>query len=217
MKHMTLQALIDREEIYDVLMRYTHSMDRLDDDMLHSVSELDAKEDNELKFRITFPEETELIGYMKLKLWVAAENADDMDIFTGVKKYDRRGNEVYMGDFNHIETGAVTYGWLRVSHRELDPENSTEYQPVHTHVREQKLQMGEIVPVEIELWASGTLFHAGETLELIVKGSEIVKDESCHTDPKRYEHNETLNVGRHIIYTGGDYDSHLLIPIIPKV
>ena len=42
MKHMTLQDVIDRQEIYDTLMRYTHSMDRLDDDMLRSVFWPDA-------------------------------------------------------------------------------------------------------------------------------------------------------------------------------
>jgi len=41
-KNFTAQDLINRAEIYDVLMRYTHSMDRLDDEMLHSVFWPDA-------------------------------------------------------------------------------------------------------------------------------------------------------------------------------
>ena len=39
---------------------------------------------------------------------------------------------------------------------------------------ELKLSQDEIVPVEIELLPSGTLFKQGETLEVVVKGSEIV-------------------------------------------
>ena len=35
--HYTTQELIDKQEIYDVLMDYTHSMDRVDDDLLRSV------------------------------------------------------------------------------------------------------------------------------------------------------------------------------------
>jgi predicted acyl esterase len=35
-------------------------------------------------FGITFDEDTELTGYMKVKLWVAAEEADDMDLFVTV-------------------------------------------------------------------------------------------------------------------------------------
>jgi hypothetical protein len=32
-------------------------------------------------FGITFDEDTELTGYMKVKLWVSAEVADDRDLF----------------------------------------------------------------------------------------------------------------------------------------
>ena len=42
MKHLTMQDLIDRAEIREVLMKYAHSMDRLDDDMLRSVFWPDA-------------------------------------------------------------------------------------------------------------------------------------------------------------------------------
>jgi predicted acyl esterase len=40
-------------------------------------------------------------------------------------------------------------------------------------------------------------------------------------DIRRYDvgptqaHEDTDNVGRHTIYTGGRYDSHLLVPTIP--
>ena len=64
---------------------------------------------------------------MKLKLWVATEEADDMDLFIGIKKINRQGEEVHFPDFNHIENGQVATGWLRVSHRELDIENQQHY------------------------------------------------------------------------------------------
>ena len=120
-----------------------------------------------------FPQ-TELTGYMKLRLWVATNDTDDMDLFVGVKKYDRRGEEVYLPDFDHIEWGQVATGWLRVSHRELDTERSTPAQPWLKHKRVLKLNKGEIVPVDIEILPSGTLFKAGELLVLVVKGSEII-------------------------------------------
>ena len=68
-------------------------------------AEPDKTENNEVRFTMTFQENTELTGYMKLRLWVATNDTDDMDLFVGVKKYDRRGNEVYLPDFNHIENG----------------------------------------------------------------------------------------------------------------
>lgn len=170
-------------------------------------------EQDEVRFSYTFDKDTELVGNMNLKLWVSTDDIDDMDLFAGIKKLDRRGNEVHFPDFNHIEDGQVATGWLRASHRELDQEKSTIAQPWHTHEQELKLNNGEVVPVEIELLPSGTLFKQGETLEVVVKGSEVVKGNSTPGMSTRYEHNETVNKGHHHIHTGGQYDSQLIIPV----
>lgn len=170
-------------------------------------------EQDEVRFSYTFDKDTELVGNMNLKLWVSTDDTDDMDLFAGIKKLDRHGNEVHFPDFNHIENGQVATGWLRASHRELDQEKSTIAQPWHTHEQELKLNNGEVVPVEIELLPSGTLFKQGETLEVVVKGSEVVKGNSTPGMSTRYEHNETVNKGHHHIHTGGQYDSQLIIPI----
>ncbi|MBO1199016.1 CocE/NonD family hydrolase [Staphylococcus simiae] len=169
---------------------------------------------DEVHFNYTFNQDTELTGNMKLKLWVSTDQSDDMDLFAGIKKLDRRGNEVHFPDFNHIEDGQVATGWLRVSHRKLDTEKSTIAQPWHSHDELQKLQPNEIVPVEIELLPSGTQFNKGESLEVVVKASEVVKGNSTPGLSTRYEHNELLNKGQHTIYSGGQYDSHLIIPVI---
>jgi len=160
---------------------------------------------------------------MKLKLWVSAEGSDDMDLFIGIKKLDRRGKEVLFPDLNHIEHGQVATGWLRVSHRELDEKRSTPCQPWLKHERMLKLKPGEIVPVEVEILPSGTLFRAGETLLLLVQGAEILLidktvwpiNEGESLPRVRCMHSETVNRGRHVIHAGGKYDSHLLVPVIP--
>jgi hypothetical protein len=136
-----------------------------------------------------------------------------MDLFVGVKKYDRRGKEIQFPDFNHIEHGHVASGWLRVSHRELDEEKSTPHQPWLKHKRLLKLKENEIVPVEIEILPSSTLFRSGESLVLVVQGNEIVTSDLM---PSRYGHTETVNRGEHVIFAGGKYDSHLLVPVIPS-
>ena len=169
-------------------------------------------------FTHRFDRDTELTGYMKLKLWVSTDASDDMDLFVGVHKLDRRGAEVHLADFNHIENGRVATGWLRVSHRELDARRSTPYQPWLKHARVLKLKPGEIVPVEIEILPSSTLFRAGESLQVTVQGSEVPRPAlmalpADHT-ARRYEHTELLNRGRHVIYCGGEHDSHLLVPVI---
>ena len=155
-----------------------------------------------------FDEAVDLIGHMKLKLWVSAEDANDLDLHVAVKKFDTHGNEVYFPDFQHIENGLAASGWLRVSHRELDEEKSTPWQPWLKHERLLKLAPDDIVPCEIEILASATGFRAGDKLQLIVQGYDIISVFN------RFKHEDTVNAGHHVIYTGGDYDSHLLVPAV---
>jgi predicted acyl esterase len=164
------------------------------------------------RFEYIFEEKTELTGYMKLKLWVQADGSDDMDLFVAIEKIDRAGYIVPFPFFGNHDDGPAALGWLRVSHRELDEEKSTPYQPFHKHQRELKLKAGEIVPVEIEIWPSSTLFERGEKLRVIIQGSDIYSyPNERHTN----EHTATVNKGTHVIFTGGKYDSHLLMPVMP--
>ena len=162
-------------------------------------------------FELTFSKRTVLVGHSKLRLWIETQGSDDADLFVGLEKIDRHGERVDFPFFSTREDGAVALGWLRVSHRELDVHRSTPYQPWHTHDREQRLQGGQIVPVEIEIWPSGTNFDAGETLRLIVQGSDLRKYDAL---PYLW-HPSDRNKGRHILHTGGRHDSHLLVPVIP--
>lgn len=181
-------------------------------------------------FGVTFDRDTELTGYMKLKLWVAALEADDMDLFVAVKKFagpcdadnpvcrslekvmgrDRiaRGNEIPFWGHDGLWQDAAARGQMRVSQRELDPALSTEYQPVQKFQGEKKLKPGEIVPVEIALLPSSTFFRKGESLRLFVQGY-------CPTDHWVVFYDWLINRGGHVIYTGADYDSYLQIPVIP--
>ncbi len=172
-------------------------------------------------FEHRFEQDTELTGYMKLRLWVSTDASDDLDLFIGVHKVDKNGSEVFFGGFNHIENGKVSVGWLRVSHREMDEERSTPYQPWLKHQRLMKLKMNEIVPVDIEILPSSTLFRAGESIRLTIQGSEVPRAEipplQAEHSVIRYRHEELVNKGKHIIHFGGKFDSHLLIPVVPPL
>ena len=159
-----------------------------------------------------FAAAAELTGPMKLKLWVEAEGADDMDLFVGVQKLDSGGNLVPFSFLNALEDGPVALGWLRVSHRELDEERSTPEQPWHPHRRENRLAPGEVVPVEIEIWPSGTRFTAGEQIRLLVQATDV---QQYPPGVVSMAHSVTRNLGSHVIHTGGKYDSHLLVPVVP--
>lgn len=167
----------------------------------------------EAVFDHRFEQDIELTGYMKLKLWVSAEGSDDMDLFVAIQKLGADGAPVGFNFYAFYEDGPAALGWLRVSHRELDAARSARLQPVHTHLREDRLAEGEVVPVEIEIWPSSTLFRAGETLRLVIKGMDIYREALPNLPFARHE--DLRNRGSHVIHAGGRYDSHLLVPAIP--
>ena len=105
-------------------------------------------------FDLTFDRETELTGYMKLRLWVQADGNDDMDLFVAVKKLDRSGKWLPVNVLGKPHPGCP--GKLRVSLREVDESHPlhSEFQPWHPFKNPQPLKPGEIVPVEIEIYPS---------------------------------------------------------------
>jgi predicted acyl esterase len=169
--------------------------------------------DGGVTFDYTFAQTTELTGHMKLRLWVEAVDADDMDLFVAIQKLDRDGRLVPFIFYALNENGPAALGWLRVSHRELDPLRSRPEQPFHSHLREQRLTAGERVPVDIEIWPSSTRFLAGQSLRVRIHGRDIVVD--CAPNAPFARHEATRNRGVHVVHTGGMYDSHLLVPVIP--
>jgi predicted acyl esterase len=142
---------------------------------------------------------------MVLKLWASALNADDLDIFVAIRKFDRDGREVQFYAKDGYREGNVALGWLRVSQRHLDAERSEPWRPFLSHDRSEKVQPGEVVPVEIEILPSSTAFETGESLRLVVSGHDIMKF-------ARFGHDEIVNKGRHRLHAGGAYPSYLLIP-----
>ncbi len=160
-----------------------------------------------VNFDLTFDEDTEITGFLKLKLWVEVEGNDDADLFVNVQKLDTKGEWLPTLVLNEPHPGAP--GKLRVSHRELDEEESTDYRPVHTHTNIQKLKPGEIVPVEIEIYPTSKIWHKGQAIRVQLAGHYIREG---WFEPFSWD---TNNKGTHIIHTGGQYDSYLQIPVIP--
>jgi predicted acyl esterase len=158
-----------------------------------------------------FTETTDVVGHMALTLYLEAEGSDDVDLFVGIEKLDRDGNELYFfsasgGNAN----GPVARGWLRASHRILDPQRSTPWRPVLARNDRRPLQPGQIVQADIAIMPSGTTFHPGETLRVVVQ---------CWSEPGQFEGGETRRwdtIGRGTcrIHAGGPHPSRLLIPVI---
>lgn len=171
----------------------------------------DANE-GQAEFDYTFTEDTEITGYMKLHAWVEAQGHDDMDLFITIKKISADGVELPVCVFGDSSPHPGAWGKMRVSHRELDPEQSTDFQPIQAHERELKLTPGEIVPIDVEINPTSRFWHAGEKLRVQIAGRCI--REPYWIEPLTWE---TDNAGLHVVHTGGTHDSYLQIPMIgPK-
>jgi uncharacterized protein len=157
-------------------------------------------------FSCRFERAMELVGSMRLKLWVSTSEGEDLDLFVVLKKLDATGAEVFFSGFNGYERDGVAKGWLRVSHRELDPLRSRPLRPWHIHRRVQKLRPSEIVPVEIEIWPSATQFEAGSSLQLSIQGHDAAKYPA-------FRHRRLVNHRLHTVFTGGQHDSYLAVPL----
>lgn len=161
----------------------------------------------EVCFDYRFEEDTELTGYLKLRLYVAAESYNDMDLFINVQKLSTTGEFLPITLFGEAHPGV--WGKMRVSRRKLDEKLSTDYCPVQAHTCEEKLEPGQIVPVDIEIVPTSRFFHKGQQIRVQIAGRYIRGD---WFEPLTWD---TDNKGNHIIYTGGEYESYLQIPVIP--
>jgi putative CocE/NonD family hydrolase len=153
------------------------------------------------------PQDVEVTGPLAASFWVSS-STEDMDLFLTLRNFDADGNEV-------LETGQqgtpvpVAKGWLRVSHRELDPELSRPYRPYHKHTRRQYLKPGEIVKVDVEIWPTSMVFRRGHRIRLDIQPRDGVGSQS-------YMHyHADYNTGTNTIYAGGERESYLLLPVIP--
>lgn len=180
-----------------------------------SVSYSAWDEKSVVKFNHTFDKESEIVGYMNLKLWVESEGYNDMDLFVKISKVGPDGEYLYHYPVP-IEEYKAPYsgpkGRLRVSLRKLDPEKSTLNEPYHTFDESQKLLPHDIVPVEISIWPTGMRFHPGEIIEIAVAGFPygVPMPHGVGMVKMAIDNN-----GNHIIHTGGQYDSKLIVPFIP--
>jgi predicted acyl esterase len=157
-----------------------------------------------------FERDTEITGPVKLRVWVSS-SSDDADVFAIVRKLGRDGREVtFPGPMPGGSQIAVAYGWLRSSHRKLDASRSTPWRPFHTHDEIQKLEPGAIVPLEVEIWPTSIVVERGERLVLEVGAKDDPLSFFQHDDPR-----DRARTGTNTIHTGGTFDSHLLLPIIP--
>jgi len=208
-KHVEKEFPIARTEYRKLYLdAATHSMS-YEQYPAHSEVEYDPKTET-TTFDVVFDEETEVIGYISLRLYVECRGHDNMDLFPWVKKINCNGEYTPVYCMGEPYRGA--WGYMRTKRRELDPELSTPYQPVQAHQKDEPMEPGKIYPVDIEFYPHSRIWHKGETMRLEIQGrfiyTEWFEDDHMVFD---YDNGE----GKHVIHTGGEYASYLQIPFIP--
>jgi predicted acyl esterase len=175
--------------------------------------------------------ETEITGPLASTLFVSS-STDDADLFVVVRLFDSNGDEVTFQGALDPNT-PVAQGWLRASHRGLDPERSLPHRPYHRHERALPLVPGEVVRCDVEIWPTSIVVPAGYRLALSVRGNDYVYDGPLspfarsfyyanrgvgpftHTDPD--DRPRSRFGGPVTLHTGGDTPSSLLLPVVPRV
>jgi predicted acyl esterase len=174
-------------------------------------------------------EETEITGPLAAKLFVSSSTCD-ADLFLVFRVFTPDLREVTFVGAVDPHT-PVAQGWLRASHRKLDPVLSTEYRPYHAHDEKQPLVPGEIVELDIEIWPTSIVVPAGYRLALTVRGRDYQWQKSTgarlsnfkneltgcgpflHDDPR--DRPESVFGGRVTLHLGPSHPSYVLVPIIP--
>ncbi|MEY3625709.1 MAG: CocE/NonD family hydrolase [Burkholderiaceae bacterium] len=172
---------------------------------------------------------TEITGPIAAKLWVSSSTRD-ADLFLIVRAFDPNMKEVVFQGALDPNT-PIAQGWLRVSHRKLDPALSLHYRPYHTHDEEQPMQAGAVYEVDVEVWPTCIVLPKGYRLALTIRGKDYeypggpskgletlgTQWHGCgpfvHNDPR--DRPADVFGGDVTLHAGPSRQAHLLLPIIP--
>ena len=160
-------------------------------------------------------EDMVLAGYMKARLWVSSTSTD-MDVFVSLRVLDEHDREIryesLVPPIDPANIHPVGHGLLKVSHRVLDDERTTEYWPVpsHTEADHRPREPGEVVPIEVGLYPSSALIRKGSRLRI-----DIQPYSPAGIPSRAYD--ESYHVGAtNTVLTGPEHPSYIQLPILPS-
>lgn len=105
----------------------------------------------------------------------------------------------------------VTKGWLKASHRALDPERATAERPYHLHTRVDSVVPFEPTQYALELRDTAHVFRKGHRMELRIRGQSSAAEDF----PIWFHLNRSRKI-RHTIFVDAGSDSHLLLPVFER-
>ena len=190
----------------------------------------DAMGDGVTFISAPFEKQTEITGPMALNLRVSS-STEDADLFVVLRVFSADLREVVFVGAIDPHT-PVAQGWLRASHRAIDPALSTPWRPYHRHDRRELLTPGQPVDVSVEIWPSCIVVPAGHRIALSVRGRDYVWQEKTGARLSNFK-NELLGCGPFLhddprdrpaetfggvttLHFGPDVPCFALLPIIPE-
>lgn len=149
----------------------------------------------------------EIAGPIKLVLYASSTGNDTDFIVKLAEQYPQSSEDRAKG----LNPGSllVTKGWLRASHRALDPERSTEMEPYHTHTNPEPIKPGEVYTFEISIEPNAYRFKQGSRIRL-----EIVNGDSPVTDVLWTHYYAPNKIGQDTIYHSARHPSGLILPVM---
>jgi predicted acyl esterase len=143
-------------------------------------------------------ETTEVVGPMTFDFY-ASSRGTDMIIAASIWDVDTEGVETKLNS-----------GWLRASHRELDPEKSKPWLPVLNHANPQSLVPGQVYEFKMDIWPIANLFKAGHRIMLKISSADDPPENLYQVG---HEHLISQMPNTITIYQNAKYPSSLLMPI----
>ncbi|MBM9503156.1 CocE/NonD family hydrolase [Actinacidiphila acididurans] len=191
-----------------------------------------AGKQGRIGFDYVCPENLELAGPVAAKLYIES-STPDTDLFLVLRAFAPDGAEVTFLGANdpHVP---ISQGWLRASHRAIDPEQSRPFLPVHPHDRVEPLAPGRVYEVDVEILPTSLNLPAGYRLTLDVQAHDYVCPSALaqarahpslraaftgsgpflHNDPA--DRPDEIYAGTVTLHSGPGYSSHLILPVIPE-
>jgi predicted acyl esterase len=112
----------------------------------------------------------EITGPVAAKFYLSSSTSD-ADLFLILRVFDPNGEEVTFIGANDPRT-PVGIGWLRASHRKLDPKRTLPYRPYHSHDEAWPLTPGKPEELDIEIWPTSIVVPVGYRLAITVRGKD---------------------------------------------
>ncbi len=168
------------------------------------------------------PEDTLVIGPMALYLHAAIDQDDTnwiivvKDVGPDVSVHTARPGEAEIPD--NLSERELTRGWLKASHRAVDPARSKPWRPWHplTRKAQQKIVPGEVNEYAIEILSTANMFKAGHRICIDITSMDLPSGlAGAHDVEYAPYHLCSSRTVVHKIYHDAAHPSHLVLPIIP--